>query len=38
MNRSLIVSKALSHYNVLANFCLRMNNLSSTLEYAELEF
>ena len=30
--------KALSHYNVLANVCRRMKNISSTLAYAETEF
>ena len=29
--------KALSHYNVLANVCRRMKNISSTLAYAEIE-
>ena len=30
--------KALSHYNVLANVCRRMKNISSTLAYAEIQF
>ena len=29
--------KALSHYNVLADVCRRMNNISSTLAYAEIQ-
>ena len=29
--------KAVSHYNVLANVCRRMKNISSTLAYAEIE-
>ena len=30
--------KALSHYNVLANLCQHMENLSITLAYAVIEF
>ena len=29
--------KALSHYNVLANVCRRMKDISSTLAYADIE-
>ena len=29
--------KALSNYNVLANVCRRMKNISNTLAYAEIE-
>ena len=34
---NLLYFKALSHYNVLANVCRRMKNISSTLAYAEIE-
>ena len=29
--------KALSHYNVLADVCRRMKNISNTLAYAEIQ-
>ena len=37
LSLKIVYLKALAHYNVLANVCWQMKNISSTLTYAEIE-